>query len=257
MHNRENVKVLLGYMQLFNCMGLPGKSCYNHEWYFDPRGRDITLFNTVLVYIEGFSGILWEVTRKQRFLGDNLRRNSKKKKKIVTWQFHYSAVKQFPPIFQFSGQWAMQLSDFSSYPSTYAWKQCMLCCSGTGPKSDSDQFPLQKHQAGKQRPQKWTRSYNHWKILCYLEVTSTRFRKPSCLRSSTALQNHCSIMYHVKQCSDYTTFQHKCYREADFICKCRAGVLSELQLWKLLNECYITLGCFFQQNFKINSFTKT
>lgn len=85
MHNRENVKVLLGYMQIFNCMGLPGKNCYNHECYFDPRERDITLFNTVLVYIEGFFGILWEVTRKQRFLGNNLRRNGfswlKKKKK--------------------------------------------------------------------------------------------------------------------------------------------------------------------------------
>lgn len=160
-----------------------------HQWYLDLRERDTTLFNTVLVYIEGVLGILWEVTRKQRFTGDNLRRNGflwLKKKIIVTWQFYYSTVKQFPPILQFSGQWAMQFTDFSSYPSTYAWKQCMLCCSGTGPKSDSDQFPLQKLWASKEKPKKWTRSHNHRKILCYLEVTSTRFREPSCLRSSAA-----------------------------------------------------------------------
>lgn len=141
-----------------------------------------------------------------------------KKKKIVTWQLYYSAVKQFPPTFQFSGQWAMHFSDFSSYLSTYAWKQCMLCCSGTGPKSDSDQFPLQKLRASKERPKKWTRSHNHRKILCYLEVTSTRFREPSCLRSSSSSTKALLIMYYMKQCSDYTTFQHKCCREANFIC---------------------------------------
>lgn len=56
-------------------MGLSGKNCYNPQWYLDLRERDTTLFNTVLVYIEGFLGILWEVTRKQRFIGDTLRRN--------------------------------------------------------------------------------------------------------------------------------------------------------------------------------------
>lgn len=175
-------------------MGLSRKKCYNHQWYLDLRERDTTLFNTVLVYIEAFLGILWEVTKKRRFVRDNLRRNAFLwlRKMIVTWQFYYSAMKQFPPIFQFSGQWAMQFSDFSSHLSTYAWKQCMLCWSDTGPKSDSDQFPLQKLHASKKKPKKWTRSHNHRKILCYLEVTSTKFRVLSCLRSPAALQKHCS-----------------------------------------------------------------
>lgn len=145
LHNRENVKVLVGYMQLEDCIGLSG--CYIHQLYLDLRESDTILFNTVLVYIEGFLSISWEVTRKQRFIGDNLRRNEflwLKKKNIVTWQLYYSAVKQFPPIFQFSGQWEMQFSDFSSCLSTHAWEQCKLCSSGTGRKPDSDQFPLQK-----------------------------------------------------------------------------------------------------------------
>lgn len=73
LHNRENVKVLVGYMQLEDCIGFSG--CYIHQLYLDRRESDTILFNTVLVYIEGFLGISWEVTRKQRFIGDNLRRN--------------------------------------------------------------------------------------------------------------------------------------------------------------------------------------
>lgn len=105
LHNRENAKVLVGYMQLEDCMGFSG--CYSHQLYLDLWESDTILFNTALVSIEGFLGILWEVTKKQRFIGDSIRGNEflwSKKKEIVTWQLYYSAVKQFPPIFQLFGQ---------------------------------------------------------------------------------------------------------------------------------------------------------
>lgn len=54
-------------------MGFSG--CYTHQLYLDLREIDTILFNTVLVYIEGFLGILWEVTKNQRFIGDNIRGN--------------------------------------------------------------------------------------------------------------------------------------------------------------------------------------
>lgn len=50
-------------------------ACYTHQLYLDLRESDTSLFNTVLIYIEGFFGISWEVTRKQRYIGDKLRRN--------------------------------------------------------------------------------------------------------------------------------------------------------------------------------------
>lgn len=63
LHKRENVKVLVGYIQLEHCMGFSG--CYTHQLYLDLRESDIILFNAVLVYIEGFLGILWEVTKNK------------------------------------------------------------------------------------------------------------------------------------------------------------------------------------------------
>lgn len=144
----------------------------------------------------------------------------KKKKKMVTWQLYYSAVKQFPPIFQSSGQSAMQFSDFSSYLSTPAWEQCKLHSSGVGQKPVSDQFPLQKLWSS--RDKKWTISHNHRKILCYTEVTRTNnhigFREPRCLRSSAAPQNQFSscVIW-----SSVVTIPHSSCREANFFCKCR------------------------------------
>lgn len=64
------------------------------------------------------------------------------------------------------------------------------------------------------------------------------------------------IMCHKKQCSDYVTFQQKCCRELILQMQVNAGlelpVSINLQLWKVLNnKCYITLGLFSKQSFKI------
>lgn len=166
-------------------------------------------------------------------------------------------MKQFPPILHSSGQWVMQFSDFSSYPSTYAWKQCKLYCSRSGPKPDSDQFPLQKLWASKERSTKCTRSHSHRKILCYLEVTSTRFRELSCLRSTVA---PCNIQ------SSAVTRPHSSINAIGklILCanagKCSAGVLSKHQhtaLEIIKQEVLHHTRIFFKWSFKINSLIKT
>lgn len=201
-------------------MGLSGKNCYNPQWYLDLRERDTTLFNTVLIYIEGFLGILWEVTRKQRFIGDTLRRNGflwlKKNDSDMTGLLLSceTVSTHFSVFWTMSNavQWFFQLPEHICLEAMHAllfrhWTKIKILTS----------FHCRNFRQVT-RDQKWTRSHNHRKVLCYLEVTNTRFREPSCLSSSTKAL---LIMYHMKQCRNYTTFQRKCCRESNFICKCR------------------------------------
>lgn len=44
LHNTENVKVLVGYMQLEDCIGF--SACYIHQSYSDLRESDTILFNS-------------------------------------------------------------------------------------------------------------------------------------------------------------------------------------------------------------------
>lgn len=181
---------------------------------------------------------------------------------IATWQFFYSAVKEFPAISQPSGQRAAQFSDFSSYWSMYAWKLCALCCSGTGPKSDSDRFPLRRIWASTDWA-KWTQSHNHREIICYLEVTSAKFRTPSCLRSSAAPQQLCKS--HITWSSAVTT-PRSCINAVGKLIlsanagKCRVEVLSKHQptAWETIqHKVLYHAWVLFQQSFRINSLIKT
>lgn len=181
---------------------------------------------------------------------------------IVTWQVYYSAVKQFPPIFQFSGQWAMQFSDFFQLPEHICLEamHALLFRHWTKIKILTSFHCRNFRQVT--RDQKWTRSHNHRKILCYLEVTNTRFREPGCLRSSAAPQKHCSSC--ITWSSAATTPPSSINAVGNLILsanagKCRAGVLSEHQptALEIIKQVLYQTRIFFKQSFKINSLIKT